>query len=56
MEGSDLLELFKTLTDKELKGLQVYLGSAYTAKIRYRSEVVILLTKLHKTGEVSRFE
>jgi hypothetical protein len=46
MEGSDLLELFKTLTDKELKGLQVYLGSAYTAKIRYRSEVVILLTIL----------
>jgi hypothetical protein len=46
MEGSDLLELFKTLTDKELKGLQAYLGSPYTAKIRYRSEVVILLTIL----------
>jgi hypothetical protein len=46
MEGSDLLELFKILTDKELKGLQVYLGSTYTAKIRYRSEAVILLTIL----------
>lgn len=46
MEGSDLLELFKALTDKELKGLQAYLGSPYTAKIRYRSEVVILLTIL----------
>ncbi len=56
MEGSDLLELFKTLTDKELKGLQVYLGSTYTAKIRYRSEVIILLTKLqnyNKQGKLA---
>jgi hypothetical protein len=54
MEGSDLLELFKTLTDKELKGLQTYLGSTYTAKIRYRSEVVILLTMLQNYTKLGK--
>jgi hypothetical protein len=60
MEGSGLLELFKTLTNKELKSLQDYLGSPYTAKIRYRSEAVILLkilqnyTKQGKLADLSK--
>ena len=59
MEESELVELFNVLTDKEIKGLNTYLSSTYTAKIRYRSEVINLFTILQnysKLGKMSEMD
>lgn len=59
MEEYELLELFNVLTDKEKKGLNTYLNSTYTAKVRYRSEVIVLYSILQnhsKLGEMANMD
>ncbi len=48
MENSDLIDLFKTLTAKELKNLSTFMQSPYATKGRYREEVQNLFNLLQK--------
>lgn len=48
MNHSNLVELFKTLTTKELKDFSAFLDSPYFAKGKYRKEVVKLFEILAK--------
>lgn len=48
MVNSDLFLLFKTLTNKEIKQLSLFIDSPFANKIRYRPEAQILLKILQK--------